>query len=186
MHRRSAAASWPARRRSGSRSDSRSSWMRRSPPNTWSRTDPRSGFERSERPSKPRAAVTFAVDSDSLGLHVAGLSANAFETETVPLPKLTARDARGHDHGDDRRRRLGTARRHDPDVHRRRRRGWPGPGPSTSSRPRPRTSRAATAGSRSSCPTPAPADTCRCCSVSRTSIRPDSRAPSPPRSPAPL
>jgi hypothetical protein len=35
------------------------------------------------------ASVTFAVDSDSLGLHVAGLRANAFETKTVPLPKLT-------------------------------------------------------------------------------------------------
>jgi hypothetical protein len=33
--------------------------------------------------------VTFAVDSDSLGLHVKGLHATAFETETVPLPKLT-------------------------------------------------------------------------------------------------
>ena len=33
--------------------------------------------------------VTFAVDSDSLGLHVNGLHAAAFETETVPIPKLT-------------------------------------------------------------------------------------------------
>ena len=33
--------------------------------------------------------VTFAVDSDSLGLHVNGLHAAAFETETVRFPKLT-------------------------------------------------------------------------------------------------
>ena len=33
--------------------------------------------------------VTFAVDSDSLGLHVNGLHAAAFETETVRIPKLT-------------------------------------------------------------------------------------------------
>jgi hypothetical protein len=39
---------------------------------------------------KAGAAVTFAVDSDSLGLHVAGLHAKAFETATVSLPKLTA------------------------------------------------------------------------------------------------
>ena len=35
------------------------------------------------------AAVTFAIDSDSLALHVSGLKAKAFETATVPLPKLT-------------------------------------------------------------------------------------------------
>ncbi len=35
------------------------------------------------------APVTFAVDSDSLGLHVKGLTAKAFETKTVSLPKLT-------------------------------------------------------------------------------------------------
>ena len=35
------------------------------------------------------APVTFAVDSDSLGLHVKGLHGTAFETKTVPLPKLT-------------------------------------------------------------------------------------------------
>ena len=33
--------------------------------------------------------VTFAVDSDSLGLHVTGLSADAFETVRVPLPALS-------------------------------------------------------------------------------------------------
>jgi len=35
------------------------------------------------------APVTFAVASDSLGLHVDGLKAKAFETMTVALPKLT-------------------------------------------------------------------------------------------------
>lgn len=35
------------------------------------------------------APVTFAVESASLGLHVDGLRAKAFETATVPLPKLT-------------------------------------------------------------------------------------------------
>ncbi len=35
------------------------------------------------------AAVTYAVDSDSLGLHVDGLHAEAFQTTTVTLPKLT-------------------------------------------------------------------------------------------------
>jgi hypothetical protein len=35
------------------------------------------------------ATVTYSVDSDSLGLHVDGLRAEAFETTTVGLPKLT-------------------------------------------------------------------------------------------------
>jgi hypothetical protein len=35
------------------------------------------------------APVTLAVDSESLGLHVKALHSTAFETETVPLPKLT-------------------------------------------------------------------------------------------------
>jgi hypothetical protein len=34
------------------------------------------------------APVTFAVDSDTLGLHVQGVKAKAFQTATVPLPKL--------------------------------------------------------------------------------------------------
>ena len=35
------------------------------------------------------AAVAFSVDSDSLGIHVKDLKAKAFETRTVPLPKLS-------------------------------------------------------------------------------------------------
>ncbi|MEP6638339.1 MAG: Ig-like domain-containing protein [Chloroflexota bacterium] len=34
------------------------------------------------------APVSFAVDSDALGLHLKGLAAEAFETRSVPLPKL--------------------------------------------------------------------------------------------------
>jgi hypothetical protein len=37
----------------------------------------------------PDARVTFAVDSDSLGLHESGLGADAFEAVTVRLPALT-------------------------------------------------------------------------------------------------
>ena len=33
--------------------------------------------------------VTFTVDSDSLGIHMKGIEAKAFETASVPLPKLT-------------------------------------------------------------------------------------------------
>jgi hypothetical protein len=36
-----------------------------------------------------KSRVTFAVDSDDLGLHVDGLAATAFETISVPLPTLT-------------------------------------------------------------------------------------------------
>ena len=38
---------------------------------------------------EPTSRVTFAVDSDSLGLHVDGLAADAFETVRVPLPALS-------------------------------------------------------------------------------------------------
>ncbi|HEX2469914.1 MAG TPA: Ig-like domain-containing protein [Candidatus Limnocylindrales bacterium] len=40
----------------------------------------------------PDARVTFAVDSDSLGLHESGLTARAFQALTVPLPKLAPGD----------------------------------------------------------------------------------------------
>ena len=40
----------------------------------------------------PDARVTFTVDSDSLGLHEAGLTARAFRALTVPLPKLRPGD----------------------------------------------------------------------------------------------
>ena len=38
---------------------------------------------------KTGAAVTFSVDAESLGLHLKDLKAKAFETRSVPLPKLS-------------------------------------------------------------------------------------------------
>ena len=69
---------------------------------------------------KATSKVTFAVDSDDLGMHVSGLAADAFETVRVPLPAAVARSARDHHHSADREWHERSRGSPDPDVHGRR------------------------------------------------------------------